>query len=138
MNRRLILSALLSTLSAAVTGLAFVPSAQAGAPKKKGGGLGYSQFPMISVSIRGAGHRHGSMSVEVGLYCEDPKLTERVNLYRPRLMDAYVTKLQGYAANLTATSLIDTDYVGNQLQAVTDKVLGRTGAKLLLGSILLN
>lgn len=130
MQRRFFLFALGAACAAA--------PAYANAPKKKGGGLGYTQFPMISVFTKGAGHRHGSMSVELGLYCDDAKLTDQVKLYRPRLMDAYVTKLQGYAANLTAASLVDTDYVAAQLQATTDKILGRPGAKVLLGSILLN
>ncbi|ESQ91176.1 hypothetical protein ABAC460_06335 [Asticcacaulis sp. AC460] len=134
MQRRHLLFALCAT---AATGLAAAP-VLANAPKKKGGGLGYTQFPMISVFTKGAGHRHGSMSVEIGLYCDDAKLTDQVKLYRPRLMDAYVTKLQGYAANLTAASLVDTDYIAVQLQATTDKILGRPGARVLLGSILLN
>jgi hypothetical protein len=135
MNRRLILSA----LTAAACLVPALPAQASGhGEKKKGGGLGYTQFPMISVFTKGAGNRHGSMSVEVGLYCDDAKLTDQVKLYRPRLMDAYVTKLQGYAANLTASSLVDTDYVAAQLQATTDKILGRPGAKVLLGSILLN
>ena len=134
MNRRSLLSLGLAAAAVCAGG-----PAHANAPeKKKGGGLGYTQFPMISVFTRGQGHRHGTMSVEVGLYADDAKLTDQIKLYRPRLMDAYVTRLQGYAANLDATSLIDTDYISGQLQATTDQILGRKGARVLLGSILLN
>ncbi len=135
MDRRALLFMGLSTAALALPGA----GAHANAPeKKKGGGLNYTQFPMISVFTRASGSRHGTMSVEVGIFAEDPKLTEMVKLYRPRLQDAYVTKLQGYASNLNAASLVDTDYIAAQLQIVTDQILGRKGARVLLGSILLN
>lgn len=134
MNRRHALLSLLTSTAALVSGTV----AHASAPKKKGGGAGYTQFPMISVFTKGVGRKHGTLSVEVGLYSEDPKLVEKIQLYRPRLMDAYVTKVQGYASNLTVSSLVDTDYVANQLQGTTDKVLGTKGARVLLGSLLLN
>ena len=56
----------------------------------------------------------------------------------PRLKDAYISRLQAYAAGLTASSLVDADYLAGQLQTVTDQVLGQSGAKVLMGSILLN
>ncbi|MBW8879950.1 MAG: Tat pathway signal protein [Asticcacaulis sp.] len=135
MHRRSLLILAFSTLALALPSAA----AHAAAPeKKKGGGVNYTQFPMISVFTNGSGNHRGTMSVEVGLYAEDPKVTEMVKLYLPRLQDAYVTRLQGYAANLNAASLVDTDYIATQLQTVTDQVLGRKGARVLLGSILLN
>lgn len=140
MNRRTLLGTALTATALVLPGLVLPgTAARANAPeKKKGGGLAYTQFPMISVFTRGTGAKHGTMSVEIGLYADDPKLTELVKLYLPRLQDAYVTKLQGYAANLNASSLVDTDYIATQLQTVTDQILGRKGARVLLGSILLN
>jgi len=106
--------------------------------KKKGGGKGYTQFPTISVFTDANRSRHGTLSVDVGLYSDNPKMVAQIQLYMPRLQDAYVGILQAYAGNLTRTSLVDTDYIATQLQAATDRVLGTKGAKLLLGSILLN
>ena len=56
----------------------------------------------------------------------------------PRLRDAYISRLQDYASALNTRSMIDTDYISAQLQAATDQVLGRTDAKGVMGSILLN
>lgn len=113
-------------------------SALANAPKKKGGGPGFTQFPMMSVFTRGNGHRHGTLSLDMGLYSNDAKMVDRIKLYMPRLKDAYVSRLQSYAGGLTASSLVDADYLATQLQTITDQVLGQSGAKVLMGSILLN
>ncbi|HWU49702.1 MAG TPA: Tat pathway signal protein [Asticcacaulis sp.] len=118
--------------------LAPVGSALASEAKKKGGGEGYTQFPTMTVFTDAGRLRHGVMSVDMGLYSDNPKLVAQIKLYVPRLQDAYVTVLQGYAGNLNRTSLVDTGYVAAQLQAATDRILGVTGAKVLLGSIIIN
>lgn len=133
-SRRALLSAL------ALTALAGVAPGMASAAddKKKGGGVNYTQFPTITVFTQVNSARHGTMSVEVGLYADDPKMTAQIALYQPRLQDAYVTRLQAYAANINSRSLVDTDYVASQLQAATNQVLGKPGARVLLGSIMVN
>jgi hypothetical protein len=132
MHRRALLVASLSLLFTTSSALA------GGAPKKKGGGPGFTQFPMMSVFTRGNGHRHGTLSIDMGLYSDDAKMVDRIKLYIPRLKDAYVRRLQAYAGGLTASSLVDADYLASQLQIVTDQVLGKSGAKVLMGSILVN
>ncbi len=112
--------------------------ALASEPKKKGGGPGYTQFPMLNVFTASQAGRHGNLSLDMGLYAKDPKMVDRIKLYMPRLKDAYISRLQAYAANLTPSSMVDADYLSAQLQAATDAVLGQTGAKVLIGSILLN
>ncbi|HVZ30204.1 MAG TPA: Tat pathway signal protein [Asticcacaulis sp.] len=134
MKRRALLSLCLSAF--ALPFLA-VP-AHASEPKKKGGGEGFTQFPMLTVFTAGSGHRHGTLSVDMGLYTADPKMVDRIKLYMPRLKDAYINRLQAYAANMTSSSLADADYLSSQLQAVTNQVLGVTGARVLIGSVLLN
>ncbi len=136
MLRRQLLAAL---ALAAPTLAGVVPAtARAAEDKKKGGGVNYTQVPMITVFTQAGSYHHGTMSVEVGLYADDPKMTAKVALYMPRLQDAYVSRLQAYAANLNARSLVDTDYLSAQLQAATNQILGQTGARVLLGSIMLN
>jgi hypothetical protein len=134
MQRRALLIACLSALALP---LAAAP-ARANEPKKKGGGAGFTQFPMLTVFTAGSGHRHGTLSVDMGLYCTDPKMVDRIKLYMPRLKDAYINRLQSYAANMTSNSLADADYLSTQLQTVTNQVLGVSGAKVLIGSVLLN
>ena len=133
MNRRKLFALPVLTLA----GLAAPVLARA-ETKKKGGGEGYTQFPTINVFTDAGRLRHGSLSVDVGLYSDNPKLVAQIKLYTPRLQDAYVTVLQAYAGDLSRTSLVDTDYIATQLQTATDRVLGVKGARVLLGSILLN
>jgi hypothetical protein len=122
---------------AAVTGL-IAPAAFASEPKKKGGGENYTQFKTINVFTEASRRRHGTLSVDMGLYCEDAKLVEQIKLYQPRLQDAYVARLQAYAGKLNSTAMVNTDFIAMQLQSATDAILGRKGAKVLLGTILLN
>jgi hypothetical protein len=121
----------------AVTGL-IAPAASASEPKKKGGGEAYTQFKTINVFTEASRRRHGTLSVDMGLYSDDAKLVEQIKLYQPRLQDAYVARLQAYAGSLNSSALVDTDFITMQLQSATDAILGRKGAKVLLGTILLN
>jgi len=132
MNRRTL------CLSILVSGALPAAPLHAEEEKKKGGGKGYTQFPMITVFTQANATHHGTLSVDMGLYTDDARLTTQIKAYMPRLQDAYLSRLQGYANGLSPTSLADPDYVSLQLQQATDRVLGRGGAKVLLGSVLLN
>ena len=114
------------------------PAAHASEPKKKGGGDGYTQFNTINVFTEASRRRHGTLSVDMGLYSDDAKLVEQIKLYQPRLQDAYVARLQAYAGSLNSSALVNTDFIAMQLQTATDAILGRKGAKVLLGTVLLN
>jgi len=124
---------ILTALSGLIT-----PAALASEPKKKGGGEGYTQFKTINVFTQASRRRHGTLSVDMGLYSDNAKLVEQIKLYQPRLQDAYVARLQAYAGTLNSNALVDTGFIAMQLQSATDAILGRTGAKVLLGTILLN
>ena len=128
----------LSSAAAAVAGLGTATSVKADDEKKKGGGKGYTQFPMITVFTQANASHHGTLSVDMGLYTDDAKLQAQIKTYMPRLQDAYLSRLQTYANGLNARSLADPDYVSLQLQQATDRVLGHPGVKVLLGSVLLN
>jgi len=106
--------------------------------KKKGGGQGFTQVPMLTVFTGVTSARHGTLTVDMGLYSTDQKLNDQIKLYLPRLTDAYISRLQAYAGGLNARSLADTDLIATQLQADTDRVLGRKGARVLLGSVFIN
>jgi hypothetical protein len=136
LNRRLF--CLSSAVAGALAGLGSATAVRADDEKKKGGGKGYTQFPMITVFTQANASHHGTLSVDMGLYTDDAKLQAQVKTYMPRLQDAYLSRLQAYANALSARSLADPDYVSLQLQQATDRVLGHTGVKVLLGSILLN
>ena len=136
LNRRLFCLSFAAT--GALTGLATATSVRADDEKKKGGGKGYTQFPMITVFTQANASHHGTLSVDMGLYTDDAKLQAQIKTYMPRLQDAYLSRLQAYANALNSRSLADPDYVSLQLQQATDRVLGHAGVKVLLGSVLLN
>jgi hypothetical protein len=135
MLRRHLLTVL---LGASLSTLASAPAFANSEPKKKGGGVGYTQFATISVFTDAGKRKHGTMSVDMGLYSEDEKLVAQIKLNQPRLQDAYLSRLQSYAGTLNSRSLVDTGFITTQLQTATDAILGRKGAQVLLGSILLN
>lgn len=106
--------------------------------KKKGGGVSYIPFPTLTATIFHADGERGVLTVEAGVDVADPALRQRANVSVPRLRAAYVEVLQVYAGGLPPGAPPDADYIARRLQAQTDKVLGKPGAKLLLGSILIN
>lgn len=108
------------------------------AERKKGGGLSYTQFPALTASLFRGDGRRGVLSVEAGVDCPDAAVKARADLLGPRLRDAYVQYLAAYAASLAPGSAPDADQISAALQHKTDMVVGRPGAKLLLGTILVN
>ena len=105
---------------------------------KKKGKDAYFQFQTLAVATTRPGGRHGVLTVEVGVDAPDPALRDKVDLYAPLLRSAYISALQPYGLGLPWGSLPSADYISLTLQRETDRVLGRRGAHLLLGSILLN
>jgi len=126
----------------AATGTALTSSAEASGKKredkKKGGGESYIQLPMIAVFVPTGRQKNGTLTVELGLDVPDAKLREKVSAYIPRLRDAFVSRLQTYAMTLNASKAIDADYIVHELQSQTDGLLRTSGAKVLLGSIMVN
>ena len=131
MDRRLLLA--LAALAVAA------PARALAADEKQPSGAGaYVQMePLLGTTIRSASRR-GVMSVDCGLYVPDPALRARVEQSIPRLRAAYVQTVQSYAAGLSDGALPNVDYIGQTLQRQTDAILGRPGAKLLLGAVIVN
>ena len=121
----------------AVTALLLAHGAGA-AERKKGGGDGFVQLPALNASILRSSGRHGVLSVEAGLDIPDAALRGRAEASMPRLRDAYDRFLTGYAQALPAGGAPDPQVVGERLQRATDQVLGRPGARVLLGTLLVN
>jgi hypothetical protein len=121
-----------------VFGLSAYSSQAGGAPKKKGGGSSFTQFPQVNVFTQGRGNRKGMLSIELGLDTKDEKLREAVIKYTPRLRDAYITRMQAYGHRLNSSSVVDLDFISRELQNVTDTILKKSGSKVLLGTVILN
>ena len=131
MNRR----SLITVLAAAP--LAAAP-ARAAEEKKKGGGQSFIQIPTMTATIIRADQRRGVLTVETGVDVPDNALRTRAELSQPRLRAAYTQFLQTYAATLAGGVPPNADYMARELQRQTDTVLGKPGARLLLGTILMN
>jgi hypothetical protein len=108
------------------------------AEKKKGGGITYIQFQTLTATIIKNDGRRGVLTVEAGVDVPNAPLRAQVNLVLPRLRAAYVQVLQSYIWGLNPGSPPDPDYLSMMLQRETDHVLGRPGARLLIGAMLVN
>jgi len=106
--------------------------------KKKGGGDSFIQLPALTTTIfRSDGHR-GVLSIDVGLDIADGGLRQRAAASIPLLRDAYTRQLLIYAPSINPGAPPNPDIIETYLQRATDQVLGRPGARLLLGTILEN
>lgn len=133
MRRRYLILAL-----GAALGIPAAAPAFAAEERKKGGGETFIQLQTLTATVIRSDGRRGVMTVEAGVDVPDDGLRERANESTPRLRAAYAQVLQIYATGLPGGAVPNADYLSRQLQQATDVVLGRPGAKLLLGTILMN
>jgi hypothetical protein len=126
-------------LIAAASLLVLAPAlAHAAEERKKGGGASFIQLPTLTATTLRPDGRRGVMTVEVGLDVADAGLHARAAQSTPLLIAAYSEVVRTYAAGLPPGAPPNPDYLGLQLQRQTDTALGRPGARLLLGAILIN
>jgi hypothetical protein len=132
MDRRLLL------ILFAVAALPAAAQASGGGEKKKSGGGSYVQMEtLLGTTLRSTGRR-GVLAVDCGLDVPDEALRARAEQSTPRLRAAYVQTIQSYAAGLGPGALPSPDYIAQALQRQTDVILGRPGARVLLGAIVVN
>jgi len=135
MRRALILPAL-AVLAAA--SLAAPPAlANEGGKAKSAPPSYFALQPLTATTIRRDGRR-GVMTLEAGVQALDPKLMERAQASEPRLRAAFAEVLMTYTSGLPRGAAPNLTYLGGQMQNAADKVLGRKGSKVLLGSALVN
>jgi hypothetical protein len=130
MNRRMLLAALALSATPAL--------AAEKAEKKKGGGENFIQLPTLTATVLKPGGERGVMTVEVGVDVPDGGLRRRAQQSIPLLRDAFTREMLTYAPSLAAGGPPNPDIISIQLQRATDRTLGRPGAKVLLGTILIN
>jgi hypothetical protein len=130
MKRRLLLAfAVLAALPAA---------AIAGEDKKKTGGETYIPINTLTAYMMRPGSRRGVITVDCGLDIPDAALRARAELVLPRLRAAYVQQVQIYAGGLPIGAPPSPAFIARNLQRATDEVLGRPGARVLMGAVLVN
>ena len=105
-----------------------------------GGGGGaqasYLRLPTITANVRRPGGRLGVMTVETGVDTSDAALRTRVAQSAPRLRAAYAAVVQQSANALLPGSPPDVERLVAQLQVATNTVMGRAGARLLIGTVM--
>lgn len=106
-------------------------------PKKRSGGASYLVVPTL-VGTTNKGGKRGVLTVECGLDVQDNVLRERAYASMPRLRAAYAQIVQIYAAGLPPGAPPNVDFLARNMQHQTDLVLGKPGARLLLGAVLAN
>ncbi len=131
-RRRLIAALVLPAVLAPVAALAQANE------KKKGGGITFIQVSALTATVIKTNGRRGVLTVDAGVDVPDPGLRAKVNLNLPRLRAAYVEALQAYAFSLSPGYPADPDYLSAVLQRTTDNMMGRKGARVLLGAMLVN
>jgi hypothetical protein len=112
--------------------------AEGGDKKKKAGGITYIPIETLTGATNRPGGRRGVMTLECGLDVPDGGLRALAQSVLPRLRAAYLQTVLIYAAGLPTGAPPNADFLAVSLQRQTDQVLGRPGAKLLLGAIIVN
>lgn len=122
-------------LLAAAPGLAH---AGEGGEAKKKTSVTYVALDTLTGATTKANGRRGVLSVECGLDIPDAALRARAESLLPRLQAAFLQTVLIYAAGLPPDAPPNAEYLARTLQREADAALGRPGARLLLGSILVN
>jgi len=134
MDRRHLIGLTLSGLT--LSSLALAGAAHA-SPEKGGGGKGgYLSLPTATATVLRRDGRRGVMTVETGLDVADGALMERARLSQPRLSAAYNEIVRIAAERLLPDASPNVEWLVVALQHATDAILGRPGAKLLLGTVM--
>ena len=133
MRRRRLLAAVLALVAATAAAASEKPD-----EKKKGGDASYIRIGGVSASVNRGGGRRGVMTVEVGVDVPAAPLRDMAQLSIPRLKAAYAQALALYAAGLSPGEPPNADLLAQTLQRQTDLVLRARGARLLLGSVIVN
>ena len=99
----------------------------------------FLQLRALTASIGGPYRFSGLMVVEYGLEIPDEQLRAKAESLGPRLRDAHSNAMTQYAMTYYKPGTVpNADDLAMRLQKSTDLALGQKGAKVLLGSILVN
>ena len=98
----------------------------------------YLSLDPIYTTIVDDNRAQGMLMIGVGLDVPDPALRAVADRSMPVLRDAYVRNLMAYTVNsVRITAQPDVSEIAQRLQGVTDRALGKKGAKILLAQVAL-
>ncbi|WP_296815859.1 Tat pathway signal protein [Brevundimonas sp.] len=113
--------------------------ARAGGPSSSSSSQpSYTRFPTLTATIVRSAGRRGVLSVEAGIDVHDEALRSQAAQAQPRLRAALTESLREFGAGLLPGHAPDADRLARELQAAVDRTLGRSGARVLLGTILVS
>ena len=97
--------------------------------------VSYLPLDPIYTTIVDDNRAQGMLMVGVGLDVPDEGLREIASRSIPVLRDAYVRNLMAFTATARTDAQPDVTQLATRLQAVTDRALGKKGAKILLAQV---
>lgn len=98
----------------------------------------YLEVDPIYTTIVDDNRPAGMLMVGIGIDVPDDALRAMVTRSLPVLRDAYVRNLMAFAATtVRTTAQPDVGVVASRLQSVTDRALGKKGARILLAQVAL-
>ena len=96
----------------------------------------YLTLDPIYTTITDRDKPQGLLMVGIGIDVPDEKLRAEATRIMPVLRDAYVRNLMAFTASSVRTwRQPDVTEIADRLQRVTDRTLGRKGARLLLAQV---
>lgn len=99
----------------------------------------YMPLPPLTATVQSNHRARGLLQIEAGLEIQDPDLRHRAERYLPRLRNAWVSALSVYAGvNYRFGDVPDADRIADILQEATDLTLGREGAEVLIGMVIIH
>jgi flagellar basal body-associated protein FliL len=97
--------------------------------------VSYLSLEPIYTTIEDDNRAQGMLMVGVGLDVPDEGLREVATRSMPVLRDAYVRNLMAFTALVRTDAQPDVTQLATRLQTVTDRALGKKGAKILLAQV---
>jgi flagellar basal body-associated protein FliL len=132
---------LIGLVSGVLAVLSAAPAAMAKSEAKEEGVESSSsliEIEPLTINVFRSNYSRGKVEVIINLDVPNPALRDRVVESIPRLRAAYVQTLTGHMYDLPPRTPPNIDALAAALQRSTDKVIGRPGAKVLLGSVVVN
>lgn len=107
-------------------------------PEHSGATASFMRLPALTANVPRQGGGFSIVTLEAGLDVPDPRLKIRAEQSVPRLRDAYQHVLAGLVTLTLPGAQPDLDRLSTGLQSATDRVMGRPGARILLGTVIVN
>lgn len=96
----------------------------------------YLMVDPLYASIMEGNRPLGLLMVGIGIDVPDATLRDRVDRDMPQLRDGYVRALMAFSAtNVRSWRQPDVAAIADRLQRVTDRMLGKPGARVLLAQV---